>query len=592
MPYALEIAESQIQGLLEKICGTSNFEMKTPPANVDADLAVPLFRAAKEAGKNPAAYAQEVAAGLDLKGTLFEAVSVTGGFVNFKLAQQAFARRVFEDFDETGEAYGGSRRGAGKTIVIDFSAPNIAKPFSVGHLRSTVIGHSLYKTLSFLGFRVIGDNHIGDWGTQFGKLLYAFEAWGDRDKVTASPIREMLALYVRFHEEAEGNPDLERHARDWFRRLEEGDPEANEIWRWARDASWEEFQKIYQRLGVKFDEVLGESFYNDRLDAVVEDAFAKGLAEWGEIEAAPAAEKKGSEDSEGAGEQTAKRKVALIHLDKHGIDTPLLIQKSDGTSLYATRDLATIEHRVRTWDPVEILYVVGGEQKLYFRQLFKAAELLGSKAHCVHVPFGLIRLPMGKMSTRKGNVIFLEDVLEEAISRSEAILEDRDLSAQEKREIAEIVGIGAVKFADLSQTRTKDVLFDWEKMLNMQGDSAPYLQYAYVRTQSLRRKAAGAMLAATPDPDLLREPLEIALLMDLARFPEAVESAARSYHPHLIANYLISLARDYSRFHKEVPVHKAETPELAATRLRLSHMTGQVLETGLGLLGIDCPTRM
>ncbi|MCH9651009.1 MAG: arginine--tRNA ligase [Deltaproteobacteria bacterium] len=593
MAYALETAQSQIQSLLEKACSSSSFEMKNPPPKVDADLAVPLFRMAKESGKNPAAYAAEIAAGLELEGTLFESVSVTGGFVNFKLAESPFTERVFADFAENGEEYGGSQVGAGRNIVIDFSSPNIAKPFSVGHLRSTIIGDSLYKILSFVGYRVIGDNHIGDWGTQFGKLLYAFDVWGDRQQVEANPIREMLALYVRFHQEAEKDPALEQSARGWFKRLEEGDPEANELWQWARDASWEEFQRIYLRLGVKFDEVLGESFYNDHLDVVVKNAFDQGLAQWGEIEALPT-EGQG-EDEAGDGEDSkdvAQEKVALIHLDDHGIETPLLIQKSDGTSLYATRDLATIDHREKTWKPAEILYVVGGEQKLYFRQLFKAAELLGSKAKCVHVPFGLIRLPAGKMSTRKGNVIFLEDVLEEAVSRSEAILEERDLSDQEKRQIAEVVGIGAVKFADLSQTRTKDVLFDWEKMLNMQGDSAPYLQYAYVRIQSILRKASESVLVAPVDPSLLTEAQEMALIKALARFPETVGNAARSYYPHLIATYLVSLAREFSSFYKAVPILKTEPASLAATRLELARRTAQVLQQGLGLLGIACPQRM
>ncbi|MCB1055529.1 MAG: arginine--tRNA ligase, partial [Acidobacteria bacterium] len=268
-----------------------------------------------------------------------------------------------------------------------------------------------------------------------------------------------------------------------------------------------------------------------------------------------------------------------------------LIQKSDGTSLYATRDLATIRHRMKTWSPELILYVVGGEQRLYFQQLFKAAELLGYGAHCEHVPFGLIRLPKGRMSTRKGRVIFLEEVLDEAIARAEAILEDRELGTDEKRKIAEKVGIGAVKWADLSQTRTKDVLFDWDKMLNMQGDSAPYLQYAYVRIASILRKAE-IEVPAKVDASLLTEEPTIALVKALAGFPETVVAAAEGYFPHLVANYLISLARDFSSFYKQVPVLQADSPELVAARLGLCRMTGQVLRRGLGLLGIECPERM
>lgn len=591
MPYALDLAKQQVVRLLEGATGSTGFETSTPPPNFDADLAVPVFRVAKERGVAPGPYAEEIAAGLDLEGTLLSTVSVTGGFVNFKLAPGAFIERVLADFTAAGDAYGGSDAGAGRTVVIDFSSPNIAKPFSVGHLRSTVIGQALYNVFSFLGYRVIGDNHIGDWGTQFGKLLYAFDVWGDRERVAAAPIRELLALYVRFHEEAEKNPQIEDEARTWFRRLEEGDEHARELWTWFREVSWDEFERVYRLLGVRFDEVLGESFYNDRLEAVVRDAFDSGLAEWSEI-APRNAGGDGPEAQEAIEEAGAEpERVAVIHLKEHGIETPLLIQKSDGTSLYATRDLATIRYRMEQWSPELILYVVGGEQRLYFQQLFKAAELLGYGARCEHVPFGLIRLPKGRMSTRKGRVIFLEEVLDEAIARAETILEDRDLSAEEKRRIAEIVGIGAVKWADLSQTRTKDVLFDWDKMLNMQGDSAPYLQYAYVRIASILRKAAVVEPAAI-DPALLREEPTVALIKALARFPEAVASTAEGYFPHLVATYLISLARDFSSFYKQVPVLQAESPELVAARLELCRMTGQVLHRGLGLLGIECPERM
>jgi arginyl-tRNA synthetase len=588
MTYALDLAQEQIQLLLAKATGSENFEMKTPPPNVDADLAVPLFRLAKEQGENPAALAGKLAAELDLSGTLLASASVTGGFLNFKLDERAFARAVFADFERQGLDYGGSRLGAGKTVVIDFSSPNIAKPFSVGHLRSTVIGDSIGRILRFLGYRVVGDNHIGDWGTQFGKLMVAFATWGDKEKVAAHPIEELLALYVRFHEEAEKDPALEDQARAWFKRLEEGDEEARSLWTWFREVSWLEFSRTYQLLGIEFEEVLGESFYNDRLDDIVRHAFETGLATWGELES------RGDGEEGSAAETTGQpERVALIHLEDHGIETPLLIQKSDGTSLYATRDLATIRHRMETWQPAEILYVVGGEQKLYFRQVFLAAELLGYGAHCTHVPFGLIRLPKGRMSTRKGNVIFLDDVLEEAVSRAEAVLEDRDLSPEEKKEIARIVGIGAVKYADLSQTRTKDVLFDWDKMLNMQGDSAPYLQYAYVRTLSIVRRADAELLASSAvDPELLAEPQELALVKTLARFPEAVRSAGAGHFPHLIATYLVELAREFSSFYNQVPVLKAEPRALAVTRLELCQRTAQVLKCGLQLLGIECPERM
>jgi arginyl-tRNA synthetase len=598
MPYALETAKAQIIDLLRRACGSSDFEMKTPPPNVDADLAVPLFRVAKEGGKNPAQLAGEVAAGLDLEGTLLTSVSTTGGFVNFKLAEDRFATAVLEDFRSRGEDYGRSQIGAGKTVVIDYSSPNIAKPFSVGHLRSTVIGQAIANILRFLGYTVVGDNHIGDWGTQFGKLLYAYEVWGDEEKVAERPIQEFLALYVKFHEEAESDPEIERHARAWFKRLEEGEAEAVRLWTWFRELSLREFQHTYQLLGVEFDEVLGESFYNDRLKDVVDDAFRSGVARWGEVprrpgETEPATASATGSDTPGGAAGQDTEKVALIDLEAHGIDTPLLIQKSDGTSLYATRDLATLRYRWERWQPTEILYVVGGEQKLYFQQVFQAAALLGYEAPCTHVPFGLIRLPKGRMSTRKGRVIFLEDVLNEAIQRAEAVLEDRDLSVVEKKGIARMVGVGSVKYADLSQTRTKDVLFDWDKMLNMQGDSAPYLQYAAVRVRSIERKAeAQGIEIGDPAAAHLTEPAALGLVKTLARFPEAVRQAADGYYPHVIATYLIDVARDFSTFYNQVPVLRADNPDLVAARLELCRMTAQVLENGLALLGIEVPERM
>ncbi len=594
MPYVLDQARSQILDLLHAATGGRDFDIKEAPAKLDADLSVPLFAWAKQRRENPVKLAGELAEKLDLGGTLFSAVSVTGGFLNFKLDADRFRSHLFADFDREGADYGGSQAGAGKTIVIDYSSPNIAKPFSVGHLRSTVIGQAICNLFRFRGYRVIGDNHIGDWGTQFGKLMYAYDSWADPEAVAADPIRQLLALYVRFHEEAEKDPALEEAARGWFQRLESGDAAALELWQSFRDLSWKDFERVYRLLGVEFDEVLGESFYNDRLESVVEEAFASGLARWSEIEARVGSVAAGSgEGSSGeSGTPVAMEKVAIIPLEEHGIETPLLIQKSDGTSLYATRDLATLVYRRQRWHPAQILYVVGGEQQLYFKQLFKAAQLMGNDAKCVHVWFGLIRLPGGKMSTRKGRVIFLEEVLDEAVSRARAVLADRDLEEAEKEAIARIVGIGAVKYADLSQTRTKDVLFDWDKMLNLQGDSAPYLQYAAVRVRSIVRRAEAKTVAAKIDPGLLGEEAELSLLRSLAGFPQVVESACASYQPHLVATYLVTLARDFSAFYSQVPVLKADSLVLAATRLALCRMTAQVLERGLALLGIETPERM
>ncbi|MEM9290820.1 MAG: arginine--tRNA ligase [Acidobacteriota bacterium] len=621
MSYALELAQQQIlERLAQAVEGGGDLPLNYAPPKVAADLAAPLFPLAKVRRQNPAQLAQELAQQLDFSGTLIAEAQPAGGFLNFRLDPQAFAQQVLEDFRQRGDGYGGSTAGEGKTVVIDYSSPNIAKPFSVGHLRSTVIGNSLYRIYRFLGYRVIGDNHIGDWGTQFGKLLYAYDRWGSEEKVTADPIRELLALYVKYHQVVEEDPSIDQAARDWFRRLESGDEQAQSLWQRFRDLSWREFERIYDRLDVSFEEVLGESFYNDRLDAIVAHCFDSGLAQWSEIEARGGAEdgpaeagdsEAGNQDAGGpeAGDAEAGdagsagpglEKVAVIPLDSTGIELPLIIQKSDGTSLYATRDLATIRHRLDAFDPERILYVVGNEQKLYFEQLFAAAELLGWRAQMAHVPFGLIRLPQGKMSTRKGRVIFLEDVLDEAVRRAEAVLEDRELPDDEKRAIAEAVGIGAVKYADLSQTRTKDVLFDWDKMLNLQGDSAPYLQYATVRIRSILRKAQKEGVAqegegsASPS-DLASEwqsPQERALLSSLARFPAVVRNAADGNTPHVIASHLITVARDFSSFYKELSVLHAETQEQVAARLELCRFTEVVLEQGLHLLGIRCPQQM
>ncbi len=604
MTTTLETAKAQIADLLQPVCG-DQLEIKHAPPNVDAQLAVPLFRAAKEQRTNPKQLAQDVADSLapKLADTLFADVSVAGGFLNFRFDAARYRRSVVDDFRRLGDGYGGSDIGHGKTVVIDYSSPNIAKPFSVGHLRSTVIGQSIKNILTCLGYTVIGDNHIGDWGTQFGKLLRAFELWGDRGEVEKDPIRQLLALYVRFHDEAEQNPVLEEEARTWFRRLEDGDAEAVALWKWVAEVSWQDFQRIYSLLGVEFEEVLGESFYNDRLQPIVDELFERGLAEWSVPPQKDNAEKGHAQgEIETKEDPAAADKVALVHLEEHGIDTPLLIQKSDGTSLYATRDLATIRYRCERWQPVEVLYVVGAEQKLYFQQLFLVAGMLGCDTQCVHVPFGLIRLAEGKMSTRKGRVIFLEDVLAEAVRRAEEVIEDRDLSAEEKRDIARKVGLGAVKFADLSQTRTKDVLFDWDKMLSLQGDTSPYLQYAHARIRSMLRSAAEQgreeqghaeeISAAQIDADLLTTPEETALLEALARFPEAIQQAAVGYLPHLIANYLLALAKDFSAFYREVPVLRAEGEALRLSRLGLCAVTAQVLQRGLGLLGIECPEKM
>jgi arginyl-tRNA synthetase len=587
MKYAMEQARDEILELISRAGGSTELEVKQPPPNVEADLSVPVFRMAQREGSSPESMASDLASKIDLGGSVFSKVWAAGGFLNFTLDQVRFSSMVIGDLQRLGKNYGGSTEGLGRTIVIDYSSPNIAKPFSVGHLRSTILGQALYNVYSFLGYRVIGDNHIGDWGTQFGKLLSAFHRWGDREKVGANPIEELLQLYVRFHDEAEREPSLNDEGRAWFKKLETGDPRALDLWTWFKELSWLEFRRVYDLLEIQFDEVLGESFYNGMLADVVSEAFDCGVATWGVATA------QGEDDTPQSEEVHEEEKVALVPLEQYGMESPLIIQKSDGTSLYATRDLATAKYRIQRWQPVEILYVVGSEQSLYFRQMFKVLELLGHQStKCVHIDFGLVRLPEGRMSTRKGRVIFLEDVLKEAMSRAEALLEDRDMTPEEKREISRIVGIGAVKYADLSQSRTKEVLFDWGRMLNLKGDSAPYLQYAHARIQSMLRNMREPFNPKEIDFALLTTPDEWGLIKILAEFPELVKHAARTYSPHFLASYLFPLARAFNAFYHNVPVLRAETPVLRNSRLLLCQACAQVLQRGLGLLGIGVPDRM
>ncbi len=581
--YAFDRARAEISALLAAHdLPVAPEDIRDAGGDSAADLAVPLFKAAKQLKRNPIQLAEEIAPTIDLTATVFASADAKRGYLNFTLDPARFNRAVTADFRRDPEAYGRSDVGAGRTIVIDYSSPNIAKPFSVGHLRSTIIGQALHNVLTWLGYTIIGDNHLGDWGTQFGKLLCAYNLWGDEAELARTSTGHLLQLYVRFHEEAKQDPALEQQARDWFRRLETGDPQARELWQRFVELSSVEFGRIYDLLGVSIDETLGESFYQDRLDELVERALNSGVARREQPPAAPG----------DAGASAPEGETTIIPLTEQGIDTPLILRKSDGTSLYATREIATAEYRIERWRPERLLYVVGNEQELYFRQLNLALKLLGHDTPVVHVRFGLIRLPEGRMSTRAGRVILLEDVIAEAMRRARAIVADRDMTDEDKDRVARVVGIGAIKNADLSQSRIKEVVFTWDKMLALDGDSAPYLQYAHTRCRSILRKAADFDPAGNIDPGLLVEPEAAALIRQIARFPDTIAAAAASYEPHRIAGRLYAIARDFSAFYNKVPVLKAEPAELRHARLFLVSMTGTVLRLGLALLGIEVPDRM
>jgi arginyl-tRNA synthetase len=570
--YALQRARQEVAAALRgHLPPEAELRLIVPPPEVAADLALPCFPFAKALRRSP----NEIAAGLAAAAAwpadgLIGRAEPAGGYLNFHFQWDAFANAVLEDLARLGDRYGGDEAERG-TVAIDLSSPNIAKPMSVGHLRSTVIGDALRRILSFLGYRTVGINHLGDWGTQFGKVIYAFREWGDPAALRGDDaIKHLLELYVRFHREEKDNPEMEDRGREWFRRLENGDPEALRLWEQFRALSVRELERIYALLGVRFDSWHGEAFFEDKMAPVVAEAEAKGLAV----------------ESDGA---------LVIPLDAARIRVPLMLRKRDGTSTYATRDLAAALYRIREYGPSLMLYAVGTDQKLHFQQLFEALRLLGhaDPPRYVHVDFGMMILPEGTISTREGRIVFLEEVLEEAVARARAIVAEKnpDLDPAEQAEIARRVGIGAVKYADLSQTRTKNVTFEWDRMLSLDGDAAPYLQFAYVRCRSILRRA-GEPPPARVDAALLSHPIERELLRRLALYPEIVREAGETFYPHVLANHLYRLAQLIADFCRDVPVLRAETPETRAARLALVRDLSNTLRGGLLLLGIECPEQM
>jgi arginyl-tRNA synthetase len=566
---ALDAVRAALHSLAPDVAREVSLQTALPPAGVAADLAIPCFALAARLGQPPPELARRLAEAAR-PGPLVQGVRADGGYLNITLARPAVAAGVMDDLARTADRYGSTEAGGGRHVVIDYSSPNVAKPMSVGHLRSTIIGDALYRLFAFTGYRPVGVNHIADWGTQFGRLLYAFLTWGDRDAYRRDPLGELLRVYVRFDQEAQRDAALEDRGREWSLRLEQGDPQARALWREFVDHSLAAFSRIYDLLEVRFDQVLGESFYADAAAEVIDMAVRAGVAV----------------EDEGA---------LIIRLDDAGIATPLVLRRRDGATLYVTRDLAAAIYRIRTYNPVQLIYVVGSEQRLHFQQLFAALRKLGfTQVTYAHVDFGLITLPEGRMSTRRGRVVFLDDVLQEAIARARALVDAKnpELPEEERAEVARIVGIGALKYADLSQNRVKNITFDWDRMLALEGDSAPYLQYTYVRARGILRRGGPAALGGPFDPRVAEGSREWSLLLSLGRFPDVVWEATHTYYPHLVANYLYGLAQAFHAFYHEVPVLQAPDAALRASRLRLVAGVATVMRTGLGLLGIRVPERM
>jgi len=549
------------------------FQVEHPEKREFGDYSTNLaFLVAKELKKKPSEIANQIAKSVE-KEKIFEKVEAKEpGFINFFLSLDFLFEELKKILKEK-ENYGKSKIGKGKTVIIDYSSPNIAKPFGIGHLRSTIIGQALYNIYKFLGYKVIGDNHLGDWGTQFGKLIFAIKKWGKK-KVENYSIEELEKLYVKFHKEAEKNPRLEEEGRKWFKKLEGGDKEARKIWKFLVKISLKEFERIYKILGVKFDFSLGESFYEPMTKEVIEELKEKKIAK----------------ESQGA---------LIIEFSKNEFP-PVILQKSDGTTTYFTRDLATIKYRLKKWDPDLIIYEVGADQKLHFQQLFKTVEILDwtKKTKFIHVIHGLYRTKTGKFSTRKGETVHLEDVLKEAIERAKEIIEKSETSRgltekeKEKERVARIVGIGAVKYNDLSQHPSKDIIFDWEKVLNLKGNSAPYLQYTFVRCQSVLRKAKKLQIANCKLQIEKLKKEEIEILREIYKFPEIVKEAAEKFSPNLICNFAFDLAKKYNLFYDLHPILKEKDNEIKKFRILLTKAVSQIIKNSLFLLGIGVPEKM
>ena len=537
--------------------------IEIPPKPEMGDFAFPCFRLAKSYHKAPPMIAQDLKESIGDQ-TFLSEIKVVGGYLNFYVDKAQYAQQIIDKYNNATD-YGCSDQGKDKTICIDYSSPNVAKNFHVGHLRTTIIGNSLYKIFSKLGYKVVRINHLGDWGTQFGKLIVAYKKWGSREAVEEKGIEELMDIYVKFHEEAEKNDSLNDEARAWFLKMEQGDEEALEIWQWFRDISLKEFMRVYNILGMEFDSFAGESFYRDKTADVIKRLTDDGLLK----------------ESQGA---------MIVPLDEYDMP-PCIVAKKDGSSIYATRDLAAILYRKATYNFDRCLYVTGLEQKLHFAQVFKVIELMGNDyaKNLVHIPYGLVSLKSGKISSRKGNVIFAEDLLRESINKTTSIIEEKNPDIPDKEEVAKQVGIGAIIFNDLYNQRIKDVIFDWNKLLNFDGETGPYVQYTYARASSVLRKIGE--VPDTIDYTLLTDEASIGLLKEIERYPQVIKDAAERYEPSVIARYSIDLAHAFNKFYHECQIN-VEDETTKYTRTNVVKIARYIIKDALSLLGIQCPEQM
>ena len=538
--------------------------LETPPDPAMGDYAFPCFRLAKTMRKAPPAIAAELAGSIGhIDG--IASMEAKGGYLNFFADKTAFVRDTLNKVLAQGDSYGDSDLGGGRNVCVEYSSINIAKPFHIGHLPSTAIGNSLYRIYKALGYNAIGINHLGDWGTQFGKMIVAYKKWGDKP-VPQCTVRELVKLYVRFHEEAEKHPEMNDEARAWFKKIENGDNEAVTLWQQFKDLTLKEVGKVYDRLGVRFDSYAGESFYEDKMGAVIDELRQKGLL-------------------------TVDKGATLVDLSAYDMP-PCIILRSDGATLYATRDLAAAIYRKKTYDFVKSLYVVAYQQNLHFKQFFKVLELMGNDwvKDCEHVNFGMVSMEEGTLSTRHGNVVYLEDVLNASIEKTLDIIKEKSPDLEDKEAAARAVGVGAVVWGILYNSRIKDTSFSWSKMLNFDGETGPYAQYTHARCCSVLRKANGYD-KANVDCSLLSGEAETALIKAIAAFPETVKAAAEKYEPYLISREVIDVCSCFNKFYYDCRIMD-DDPAVRNARLALCDAARICIKNGLYLIGLEAPERM
>jgi len=537
--------------------------IEIPPDTAMGDYAFPCFRLAKVLRKGPPMIASALQAVIDAP--FLKEVQAVKGYLNFYIDRATYAAEVLRAVREQGKNYGGGTEGAGKTICLDYSSINIAKRFHIGHLSTTMIGNALYRMYSFLGYKCVGINHLGDWGTQFGKMIAAYKLWGNKEEVEAGGVDAMVELYVRFNQEAEKDESLNDLGRAWFKKIEDGDEEALTIFNWFKSVTLKDAERIYDVLGVKFDSYAGESFYNDKMDCVIDGLREKGLLV----------------ESDGA---------QVVDLEKYGM-IPCIILRSDGATLYATRDLAAAIYRKNTYDFEKCLYVVAYQQDLHFKQIFKVLELMGYDwyKNMEHVSFGMVSYEGKPLSTRKGHIVYLEDVLNKAVEKARAIIEEKSPDLEDKDEAARMVGVGAVVFFDLYNNRIKDIDFQWDKVLNFDGETAPYVQYTHARSCSVLRKAGECN--ATPDYSALSGVDAQNVIRILEQFPETVREAVDRNEPSMVTRYSVDLAQAFNKFYYECRILDEDMSARAA-KLELTRAARQTIATALYLIGVEAPERM